>query len=203
MNDRLTRPIGKNSVHLCVDMQRLFAPGGPWATPSIDPIIPVVIRITEQCPARTIFTRFIPPRDPENMPGMWQRFFVKWQGLTRRYIDSQMLELLHPLSRFAPPAAIFDKSVYSAFGNVRLLAYLRHRAVSTLIITGAETDVCVLATVLAAVDYGYRVILVSDGLCSSSTETHDALLSVYRSRFSEQIETAPSEEVIDAWSIDH
>ena len=66
-------------------------------------------------------------------------------------------------------------------------------------ITGAETDVCVLATVMDAVDYGFRVVLATDALCSSSDRTHDALMTLYRNRFSEQIETAASEAIISAW----
>jgi nicotinamidase-related amidase len=53
--------------------------------------------------------------------------------------------------------------------------------------------------VLGAVDHGYRVVLVSDGLCSSSDEGHDALLSLYRNRFSLQIETVTSEELLENW----
>jgi nicotinamidase-related amidase len=45
--------------------------------------------------------------------------------------------------------------------------------------------VCVLATVLDAVDPGYRVILVPD-----------ALLTVYHRRYSMQIETADAEDVL-------
>jgi len=67
------------------------------------------------------------------------------------------------------------------------------------VISGAETDVCVLAAVLDAVDQGYRVVLVTDALCSASDETHDALLTLYQHRFSEQIETADSEEILHAW----
>ncbi len=51
-----------------------------------------------------------------------------------------------------------------------------------------------LATVLGAVDLGYRVIVVRDAICSSSDEGHDALLKVYHRRYSEQIETASAEE---------
>ncbi|MHC2279292.1 hypothetical protein ACVME8_005935 [Bradyrhizobium diazoefficiens] len=38
----------------------------------------------------------------------------------------------------------------------------------------AETDVCVLSTVLSAVDLGFRVVIVEDALCSSSDVGHDA-----------------------------
>ena len=37
-----------------------------------------------------------------------------------------------------------------------------------LVLSGAETDICVLSTALDAIDFGYRVILVEDVLCSSS-----------------------------------
>ena len=52
---------------------------------------------------------------------------------------------------------------------------------------------------LSAVDCGFRVIVVTDGICSSSDEGHDALLTVYRRRYREQIETADVETVLSAW----
>lgn len=69
----------------------------------------------------------------------------------------------------------------------------------TLVITGGETDVCVLATVLGAIDFGYRVVLVTDALCSSSDATHDALLTVYHQRFAQQVETVEMETVLSNW----
>jgi nicotinamidase-related amidase len=68
-----------------------------------------------------------------------------------------------------------------------------------LIITESETDVCVLATVLAAVDLGYRVIVARDALCSSSDEGHDMLLRLYQNRFTEKIETADAETILSQW----
>jgi nicotinamidase-related amidase len=69
-------------------------------------------------------------------------------------------------------------------------------------ITGSETDVCVLASVLGAVDRGYRVIVVRDAVCSSSDEAHDALLDLYHKRFDIQIEAADAQEIIRTWTPD-
>jgi nicotinamidase-related amidase len=119
--------------------------------------------------------------------------------VTREFLDPRLLELMEPLCGFAPPARVFDKAVYSAFGSGRLRQYLRVRQASTLIVTGGETDVCVLATVLAAIDLGYRVMLPLDALCSARDSTHDALVTLYSERFSSQIETTTTEQLLSAW----
>ena len=58
---------------------------------------------------------------------------------------------------------------------------------------------CVLATVLGAIDRGYRVVIARDAICSSTDQTHDALLGLYQSRFRQQIETSTVNEIIEAW----
>lgn len=81
----------------------------------------------------------------------------------------------------------------------RLDTTLAGSEIDTLVITGGETDVCVLATVLGAIDRGFRVVLVTDAICSSADQTHDAIMELYRSRFSEQVETVTMGEVLEAW----
>ena len=61
--------------------------------------------------------------------------------------------------------------------------------------TGAETDVCVLSTVVDAVDRGFRVVIIEDALCSSSDTGHEALMTMYRTRMQEQIELISSSEL--------
>ncbi len=197
----LKGPIGRSARHLCIDMQRLFSPQGPWPAPWMERVLPVVLKLAERAPERTIFTRFIPPRQAEDMPGAWRDYYRKWRHVTRERLDPAMLELMPQLRRLAPPAAVFDKAVYSAFADGRLHGKLREDDADTLIVTGSETDVCVLASVLAAVDLGYRVVLARDALCSSSDQAHDALLALYRARFDVQIELASTDEIIDAWRL--
>lgn len=195
----LHSPLTERSVHLCIDMQRLFSRDGPWPTPWMERVLPTVTRIAERCPERTVFTRFITPQRPEDMPGTWRAYYERWRETTRDRLDPRLLELMPPLAGLAPPATVIDKPVYSAFAGHKLADHLRERQADALVVTGSETDVCVLATVLGAVDHGYRVVIVADGLCSSSDEGHDSLLSLYSKRFSQQIETVDSETVLSAW----
>ena len=103
------------------------------------------------------------------------------------------------LARFVPPANVLDKRVYSPWTEGQLDTMLNGSRIDTLIITGGETDVCVLATVLGAIDRGFRAVLVTDAICSSADPTHDALMELYHSRFTEQVETVPIGEVLENW----
>jgi len=89
--------------------------------------------------------------------------------------------------------------VNSVFSRPGFAAALKRKGIDTLVITGGETDVCVLATVMAAIDHGFRVVLPTDALCSVQDSTHDALLELYRRRFSHQVEATLAEEVIARW----
>lgn len=200
MSAKLLRPLPTGrTVHLCIDMQRIFTAEGPWPTPWMDRVVPVVAEIASRFPTRTVFTRFITPARPADMPGMWRCYYERWRDATRERIDLRLLELVAPLARLAPPATVIDKTRYSGFAEGTLHAHLRGRGADSLIVTGSETDVCVLATVLGAVDLGYRVILVHDGVCSSSDEGHDALMQIYHRRYSEQIEVVDAETLLAQW----
>ena len=192
-------PLGAASRHLCIDMQRLFAAGTPWHAPWLAEILPTIEEIAGRYARQTIFTRFIPPRRPQEATGAWRDFFTAWPDVTRERLDEDLLELVPPLSRLVPPARILDKGVNSAFSRPGFAAALKRRGVDTLVITGGETDVCVLATVMSAIDHGFRVVLPTDALYSVQDSTHDALLQLYRQRFSHQVEATLTAEVIDRW----
>jgi len=83
-----------NAVHLCVDMQNIFARGGIWETPRMERVLPAIVDITARYTARTVFTRFITPLRPEDRPGRWQRYFTKWVCATRDKLPTEQLELI-------------------------------------------------------------------------------------------------------------
>jgi nicotinamidase-related amidase len=192
-------PLTASTLHLCVDMQNLFGEETPWHTPWLKRVLPVVTELVERHPDRTIFTRFIPPAEPDAMPRAWRKYWERWRELTTSRINPSLLDLVPPLNRYVPPASVLDKSFYSPFHGTDLAQTLLARGIDTLIISGAETDMCVLAAVLDAVDLGMRVVLPEDALCSSADETHEALLTLYRKRFGQQIETASADTILACW----
>jgi nicotinamidase-related amidase len=130
---------------------------------------------------------------------MWRRYYQRWHKLTGAEVEPELLALIPVLTRFVPPATIIDKYHYSPFAEGTLPAFLHEHNVDTLIITGAETDVCVLAAVLGAIDRGFRTVIVTDAICSSADEHHDALMKLYHQRFTDQVETATAHEVLSQW----
>jgi nicotinamidase-related amidase len=123
MGSSLSRP-GPNAVHLCVDMQNLFAPGEPWPTPWMEKALPSVARLAAHSPERTVFTRFIPPARASGAGGMWREYYKKWDNVTRDRLSPDTLELVPELREFVPPASVIDRMVYSAFGGGRLFDFL-------------------------------------------------------------------------------
>jgi hypothetical protein len=39
------------------------------------------------------------PERPDQMPGMWRRYYRCWRGATRERLDLRLLELMPPLKR--------------------------------------------------------------------------------------------------------
>jgi hypothetical protein len=56
------------------------------------------------------FTRFIPPDRPDQVPGMWRRYYRRWRVATRERLDLRLLEVMPPLAALCPPATVIDKT---------------------------------------------------------------------------------------------
>jgi nicotinamidase-related amidase len=194
-----SEPLTESAAHVCVDMQRLFGPGTDWALPWMPRVLPGIVRLCALEPARTVFTRFVPARRPGEGHGIWRRYYRHWASMTIEAVGEGMVRLLPELEAFVPPAAVVDKPVYSPWLGCDLHARLRARGCDTVVVSGGETDMCVLSTVLGAADLGYRTVLVRDAVCSTSDEAHDAMLALFGRRYRQLVETATVEEVAEAW----
>jgi nicotinamidase-related amidase len=192
-------PLGPRAVHLCVDMQTLFAERTGWHVPWLERVLPAVTRLAEARRGQTVFTRFVPPERPEEAVGAWRRYYEHWRNMTGERLNPRLIELVPPLVVLAPPAIVIDKTHYSPFKEAAFLRTLGRLKADAIVISGGETDVCVLAAVMDAVDAGYRVVLAEDALCSASDESHDAMLRHFGARFSQQIEVASTEEILTGW----
>jgi len=195
----LNADIPASAVHLCVDMQRMFVEDTEWKTPWAGRVLPAIERLCEDRAEHTCFTRFIPAARPGEGRGTWRKYWDRWPSMTLEVLGEPMTDLACELQRFAPPGWIVDKTLYSPWTGTDLDAVLRRSGVDTLVVTGAETDVCVLATVLGAVDLGYRIVVATDALCSSSDQDHDSLIALYHRRYGQQIETAEVDAILSAW----
>lgn len=186
--------------HICVDMQRMFAEDTPWKVAWMERVSPQVLEVVGRHAERTIFSRFLPPIHAADATGMWRAYYEKWWMMTAEHLPAEMYGLLPELAAFTPPAILFDKRTYSPWIGGRLHAYLKGHDVETLVITGGETDVCVLATALGAIDLGYRAIILNDAVCSGADETHDASLKLLENRFTAQMDAMSTEAFLSSAS---
>ena len=104
-NDELRYgPPGETAVHLCVDMQRMFAERTEWKMPWLERVLPNILSITSTHPERTIFTRFIPAQRCGQGVGMWRHYYERWGSMTIDQLGPEMIGLVPDLATFVPPA---------------------------------------------------------------------------------------------------
>jgi nicotinamidase-related amidase len=191
--------LGPRTLHVVVDMQRVFAEATDWQVPAIADVVAPILALVRARPRETVFTRFMTPSSIENATGDWQRFYARWRSVLRDRMDPAMFDLMEPFSPFVPPAEVIDKATFSAFASPAFVASLSRRGAESLVLSGVETDVCVLATALDAVDRGLHVVLATDALTSWSEAGHRAALEAIYPRFEQQIDIATAGAVMAAW----
>jgi nicotinamidase-related amidase len=193
-------PIGPDAVHVVVDMQRLFAEYTGWRVPTLDTILPNIHRLIDHRPKRSLFTRFVTPSGAGAARGIWQRFYQNWPQVTQEKISPDLLDLVSPLAAKAARHALIDKDGFSSFTGAAFAPALERLGGRLLILSGVETDVCVFATALEAVDRGLRVVIATDAVTSLSIPAHRAALDHVLPRFEHLIDLAPTEAILAAWT---
>ena len=75
---------------------------------------------------------------------------------------------LGELRQTVPAAPSFEKMTFSCCGNDAFIKQLKGSGRTQIIVTGMETHVCVLQTVINLLDEGFNVHLVKDAVMSRS-----------------------------------
>jgi nicotinamidase-related amidase len=187
------------AMHVVIDMQRLFADHPDWAVKDIGRIRPEVLRLAERKPARTLWTRFVPAENAAAASGCWRRYYEAWPTATLEGGGRDYVDLVPEHRHLAGKAAVFDKPGFSAFTSPAFDTALRSAGTDTLILSGVETDVCVWATALDAIDAGLFVVLARDAMTSFSAEAHAATLGVIAPRFAPQLFVLDAAALDTAW----
>lgn len=71
-----------------------------------------------------------------------------------------------------PDEKVIIKNYPNSFRETALLAYLQQNGITSLVICGMMTDVCVDATVRAAMDLGFTCIVIGDACATRNRELY-------------------------------
>ena len=181
MPERRPLPFGfldEQALHICIDMQQIFLEPGPWYAEAGLALLPKIEQLVHARNLQTFFTRFITPSTATEAIGSWQTYYEFWHQVTKEEAGEEWLALHPSLQKFAKSENTFDKTTYDAFASGSFMSSIERANPSALIFSGIETDVCVLATVLTAVDFGYRTIIAKDAVTSSDLRFTQRLLRV-------------------------
>ena len=160
---------------LLVDMQNDFLPGGALAVASGDQVIAVLNVWLARFAAAGLpvfATRDWHPAQHcsfQTHGGPWPPHCVAGThgaGLTGALHWPSGTQII---SKATTP----DAEAYSGFCHTDLHERLQTAKVTRLFVGGLATDYCVLETVLAALQHGYRVVLLQDGIRAVEAQAGD------------------------------
>jgi biuret amidohydrolase len=94
---------------------------------------------------------------------------------------------------------VVRKHYYDGFNGTVLDGALRARGVTTLVVTGTMTDICVLATVIGAFNREYRVLVVEDGVATLWPEIQRATLDIIRRAYARVLSAKELADELARW----
>ena len=160
---------------LLVDMQNDFLPGGALAVASGDQVIALLNAWLARFSAAGLpvfATRDWHPAQHcsfQTQGGPWPPHCVAGTH------GAGLAGVLHWPSgtQLISKATTPDAEAYSGFSHTDLHERLQAAKVTRLFVGGLATDYCVLETVLAALQNGYRVVLLQDGIRAVEAQAGD------------------------------
>jgi ureidoacrylate peracid hydrolase len=175
---------------LVVDMQRGFLePGEAMEVPPAREIVPRVaelVAIFREKGRPVVFTQFtysqaapllvgdLHPEHRRAAPGAPRGFGMPSSSCLAGEDTVETVADLKPRA----DELVVTKHWYDGFNGTVLDGALRARGVTTLVVTGTMTDVCVLATVIGGFNREYRMIVVEDGVATLWPEVQRVTLDL-------------------------
>src|SRR5512140_1601315 len=165
---------GKRPAIVVIDLQKGFtlrsAPAGGDMTATVE----AVNRLTDagrEKIVRAYYTRVGYSKDGIDL-GAWGYKAPILRQFTRDHWFYEMDERL----KIKEHDVVMEKHWPSGFFGTDFLQMLIKTHVDTLIVTGCTTAGCVYATTVDSCSYGFRTIVVSDGVTDRAQEAHNMFL---------------------------
>jgi nicotinamidase-related amidase len=114
----------------------------------------------------------LPSPDEQMSAAKKERFDAKMPGVARGYRGIKSTDAVPDIVAPTEQDHIVHKPATSAFFQTNLHEVLEGFAIDTLLMTGNSTSGCVRAAVIDAFGYGYRVIVVEDGVYDRGQASH-------------------------------
>ena len=94
---------------------------------------------------------------------------------------------------------VVRKRWYDGFAGAALDGALRARGVTSLVMTGTMTDICVLATDVGAFNREYKISVVEDGVATLWPEIQRTTLDIVGRAFGRVVQSKEILDTITGW----
>jgi len=209
--ERVLRLERGRTALLVVDMQRGFLePGEALEVPPAREIVPAIRTLLDAFRGRGLpvaFTEFtyspavpilvgeLHPEHKPAAPGAPRGFGMPSSNCLEGTQSARTIGALAP----RPDEPVIRKRWYDGFAGTELDGALRARGVTSLVITGTMTDICVLSTVVGAFNREYRISVVADGVATLWPEIQRATLDIVGRAFGRVVQSKEVLDTIASW----
>jgi len=183
---------GKHPAVLVIDLTRAFTDPAISLGASLDDVIAQTNRVLDAAHAATVpvFLSVVAYEEPGfEDAGIWR---LKMAGLSALKAGSPGVEL-DPRVRRLPKDSVVLKKFASFFFGTDLVSRLTAARVDTVIVTGCTTSGCVRATVVDAVQFGFRPIVAREAVGDRSANAHEQSLFDMDAKYADVVDV---EEVL-------
>jgi len=209
--ERVMRLVPGRTALVVVDMQRGFVdPGEAMEVPPARDTVPAIRALLEAFRAArlpVVFTAFVyspnvpllvgelHPEHKPAPPNAPRGFGRPSSSCLEGDPSAEVIPALAP--RESEP--VIRKRRYDAFAGSDLDGVLRARDVTSLVVTGTMTDICVLATVVGALNREYRVTVVDDAVSTLWPEIQRATLDIIGRAFGRVVSSKSVIDTLTTW----